>query len=238
MAENKQLQSALRFLQRDPISNADLLDRLSHGLYRRITLAPDGVLLLDADSDVYLLSAETESSNKVLLEQARDDGCHILSYRGPIPIEAAISCMGFGGGNTSIQAVYTAKAPVPLSGRLTFSPLDLSYLDQVTTHYHLLPREEVAKHLQEGTLFGGFFQDKLAGFVGLHGEGSMGMLFVLPEYRRQGFARDLEGYLINRQLSAGHTPYAQVLLENAASMTLQRQMGLTFATRLIHWIHR
>ena len=77
---------------------------------------------------------------------------------------------------------------------------------------------------------------RLAGFIGIHEEGAMGLLEVLPQFRRRGLAEALEAALIGRQLGKGALPYAQVRIGNTASEALQEKLGLTFDRRVLYWI--
>ena len=64
----------------------------------------------------------------------------------------------------------------------------------------------------------------------------MGLLEVLPQFRRRGLAEALEAALIGRQLGKGALPYAQVRIGNTASEALQEKLGLTFDRRVLYWI--
>ena len=60
--------------------------------------------------------------------------------------------------------------------------------------------ETLEERLRSGMMYGAFADGKLAGFIGMHAEGSMGILEVFEEFRRQGIAEALERHLINRIL--------------------------------------
>ena len=66
----------------------------------------------------------------------------------------------------------------------------------------------------------------LAGFIGTHSEGSMGMLEVFPEHRRKGYGMMLESYLIRWHLERGWTPFGHVIDGNEASIRLQQKAGM------------
>ena len=73
----------------------------------------------------------------------------------------------------------------------------------------------------------GLFEDgKLAGFIGTHSEGSMGILEVFPEHRRKGYGMMLESYLIRWHLERGWTPFGHVIDGNEASVRLQQKAGM------------
>lgn len=65
--------------------------------------------------------------------------------------------------------------------------------------------------MEAGQLWGLFEDGQLAAFIGVHHEGSMGILEVLPEYRRRGLAMALEGWLIRWHLERGWTPSAMCM---------------------------
>lgn len=77
---------------------------------------------------------------------------------------------------------------------------------------------------------------ELAGFIGMHNEGSLGMLEVLPPFRRQGVAAALEADAVNRLLQKGFTPYAHIIEGNGASIQLQEKLGLCFAREKVYWV--
>ena len=105
--------------------------------------------------------------------------------------------------------------------------LGLSFLDVVTESYDLADRDYVRSRLESGTVIGLFDQDSLMGFIGEHTEGAMGMLVVLPDYRRMGVGETLEKLLINKILSEGRTPYCDVDARNIKSLALQEKLGMT-----------
>lgn len=72
---------------------------------------------------------------------------------------------------------------------------------------------------------------------GFHDDGSMGMLEILPPFRRRGYAAQLEAFLIAAALKEGRTPYCHVVDGNEASLYLQRKMGLTCTRLPAIWVN-
>ena len=64
----------------------------------------------------------------------------------------------------------------------------------------------------------------------------MGLLEVLPEYRRLGLARALEAAIIRQQVGRGRLPYGHVRTGNTASIALQKKMGMDFVERKVYWL--
>ena len=60
----------------------------------------------------------------------------------------------------------------------------------------MVSKAEVDKiHAAHGLYAGRGENGGLAGFIGIHTEGSIGLLFVLPEQRRKGYAEELESFM-------------------------------------------
>lgn len=86
-------------------------------------------------------------------------------------------------------------------------------------------------------MWGLFDNGTLAGFIGMHDEGSMGLLEILPEYRRRGYGYLLEGCLIRLHLECGWVPFCHVVEGNDASMRLQEKLGMTFSELPAIWVY-
>ena len=96
----------------------------------------------------------------------------------------------------------------------------------------------IRERIDAGRLWGIFSGAELAGFGGFHSEGAMGMLEVMPEYRRHGIGEALERFLIKEALKRGHVPYCNVYISNEKSIRLQTKLGLKRGSRFSHWIRK
>ncbi|MEM5769829.1 MAG: GNAT family N-acetyltransferase, partial [Bacillota bacterium] len=134
-------------------------------------------------------------------------------------------------------AYLSSDAPPAKPGPgVTLRVLEPEHLEFVLTQYsHPTDRAYVASRIAEGML-GAYVDGRLAGFIGTHAEGTMGMLEVLPEYRRMGLAYTLEAALIGRQLARGYVPHAQIVCDNTPSLRLQEKLGMTFSEQPLVWL--
>lgn len=121
-------------------------------------------------------------------------------------------------------------------GALLIQPLDLSYEQTILSHYTMLPEEIIRERLQHHMIYGGFKEEELIGFIGLHQEGSIGILEIFPEHQRKGYATQMELFMIKKQLLAGAIPYGQIDQYNKSSMELQRKLGMQLSDRTICWL--
>ncbi|MCQ2493060.1 MAG: tRNA (guanosine(37)-N1)-methyltransferase TrmD [Lachnospiraceae bacterium] len=132
------------------------------------------------------------------------------------------------------NAVYTEKVHKKIKNK-NIKQLDKSYIEIIAENYGHGENGYVAKRVERGQVYGIFVEDKLAGFIGTHYEGSIGMLFIFPEYRRMGLGTDLENFMINRELEMGHMPFGQIIMDNDASFALQSKNGLYLGQRVFTW---
>lgn len=136
------------------------------------------------------------------------------------------------------QAYYPHAERPPHRSDLTVRPLTGDDLAFVLHHYHHPGAYEahIRGRIREGML-GAEVEGRLAGFIGLHQEGCIGLLEVLPEYRRRGVAEALETAMIRRQLEQGRWPYVHVTVGNTPSERLQEKVGMVFDDRRrMYWL--
>ena len=135
------------------------------------------------------------------------------------------------------QWVYR-KDTAPGFGGADIRPLAEADIPLAAPHYHLAHNSAayLKKRADAGELWGIYEYGRLAGFMGLHGEGSLGILAILPEYRRKGLASALEAWVIDWHLRRGWVPYGHVIEGNKASAALQQRLGLTKAELPAIWV--
>ena len=85
-------------------------------------------------------------------------------------------------------------------------------------------------------MLGAFVEGEPAGFVGFHAEGTIGMLEVLPPYRRRGVGEALLRGAVRLALERGQYAFGQVFTDNAPSLALQRKVGLAVSEEILYWL--
>ena len=173
--------------------------------------------------------------------------CIVLHQRDMVPLmekyfhlETDMECL---------QAVYTRREKLPVRGLygpdgrgengFSIHVLTEEFIPFVTEHYSEIGTEEyVTDRIRHGAVYGAFYDEKIVGFIANHEEGSIGMLYVLPEYRKRHVAMALETYCMNLAIERSETPYGQIVLGNKPSISLQEKMGICFAKGRIVWMGR
>lgn len=226
------IQAALSFLERDRLLYHDMRELLMRGSGEVLHAGADGVLLREKESGIVFLAGAEEEDDLRLAQQA--EGELLTLHR----LESARKLLGQRGRTTlqdCWQMVYLGEAPKEPEEDLRI--LGPEHWEQVHAHYH--PEEDgeyLRDRLEQGLMLGVFVEDRMAGFIGVHTEGSMGMLEVFPAYRRRGLASALERGMIYLQMRRGWQPYGQVIVGNEASRALQEKLGLTMAEGHVCWL--
>ncbi|MGN0402688.1 MAG: GNAT family N-acetyltransferase [Acetatifactor sp.] len=110
-------------------------------------------------------------------------------------------------------------------------------LSYVLEHYEYGSREYLTERIRSGAMVGAWKDGKLVGFAGEHEEGSLGLLYVHPEVRRQGIGEALEAYMVNRHLTLGYLPYGQIVVGNDRSIKMQEKHGLYLSEGHVWWMN-
>lgn len=142
-------------------------------------------------------------------------------------LEKVSAAYDFHGFNPCSQWSYWGQKP-EVDPACDIRPLELCHAELAAQHYKLFPNAEpyITERIEAGRMWGVFEDSALAGFIGTHSEGSMGMLEVFPEHRRKGYGMMLENFLIAWHLERGWTPLGHVVDGNEASIRLQQKAGM------------
>jgi ribosomal protein S18 acetylase RimI-like enzyme len=231
---NTSTDTAMTYLQKNPILHADMLECIRRGSAQILAANDFGVLLYD--SGVHMLSAENEAEARRLL--AGPDTSELMVTHLKYGTEFAMKKYGFSRRMQVCNAVYLCGVPLPQNETpAEIRPLDESFLPLIKAHYQNISDDDyLLERLKAGVVFGAFVNGEPAGFIGIHAEGSMGMLEVFPNFRRRGIAQMLVSFQVNRLLQAGSIPYAQIKQGNEASMALHRKLGFSISEFTICWL--
>lgn len=232
---------------RDPVRYLDMTEAVRRGVGTVLHASPSAALVgipaADDSRDFgsYLMSCADMDAARLLCGLFPPGGDFLIAAHEEFYLPLLQERFGtdFFLEGASFQAAYLGSGPCSIpDSPLALRQLAADDLPQVSEHYKLEGEGYLRFLLERGRLFGGFLGDTMAGFAGLHAEGSIGLLEVFPPYRRRGFASVLEQYLINRELALKHIPFGQVVTGNAPSLALQRSLGMTLSEGTLYWLAR
>lgn len=229
---------AVSWLSKDRLSHMDMLEVIRRGQAEVIRAENSGVLVYDRPSGAWMLSASDEDMGERLLSEIpRDEKDLLFAVHQDFLRDSIARRFRRNVVSECFQAVYTRKLPPVCTTDFRIRPLEPRDVDTVYRNYHAVhSREYLLDRIEAGEMFGIDENGGLAAFAGMHDEGSMGMLEVLPDYRRRGMGEALETFLIVRQLEKGWTPFCQIFEGNEPSLRLQKKLGLKLASGKLYWI--
>lgn len=226
---------------RDPALYLDLTEPVRRGTGTVCYAAEDGALvaveLEEGDGlTLYTLWARDENTARQLCRLIPPHPFSVTAHEA-CSLPALREAFGYRDFNPCRQAGYFSPKPLPEpKSPFVVRPLGPEHLAQVAEHYHLTGADYVAGRLEAGVMIGAFSPEgHLAGFMGTHDEGTLGLLEVLPPYRRQGVASLLQSHMTNRALQRNELPYGQIFEGNTPSLALQRSLGFQCSKGFLYW---
>lgn len=234
MNSKTSVDAAVHYLQKDsPLSNIDMLEPLRRETADILYAGDDGVILYERNSEACMISMQNTENFSPLLycNKYRLFAVHQKSIAKQIRQKG-----GFLHDLEVYQASYQKKQP--FEDRFSdIQVLNHSYTDQINQNYSMMDnRQYIDTLIEKDHLWGIFDHGTLAGFIGEHLEGSMGLLEVFPEFQRKGYGYRLETFLINHFLLQDETPFCQVATDNTASLSLQKKIGMDISEQTTTWL--
>lgn len=234
-------EKAAEYLLRDRLKNIDALEQLKDPRTRVLYAGNDGVFL--QYDFLFQLSAEPGTKEHflpLLLSALPDKGEYLVVLHTPELSDALQTHRKLSLIMDCCNCVYDAAEPIPftLPQGVEIRPLDQSHFPFVRAHYHSVDDADYVRERIGAGMLGAFVNGEAAGFIGTHDELSIGLLEILPAFRRRGLAFALEASMVNTLLAAGRLPFCQVRLGNDASFALQRKLGFTVSDHPVRWMEQ
>lgn len=224
-------------LAQDPVLYLDMTEPVRLGTGAVHAAFPDGALVeicIEDEGGFSMCAASPETARKLAAMVPPSAG--YLTVHEDFYFPLLEERFGYRAMRACWQVGYLEREPLPLPDLgLEVRRLEPSHLPDVERHYKLVGGDYVAALLERGALYGAFRETELWGFIGCHWEGTIGLLEVFPEHRRQGVGTLLQAYMTNLELARGHIPYGQVFDGNGPSLALQRSLGFQRSRGKMYW---
>lgn len=197
----------------------------------------DGVLALNPESDLLYAYATSQAAASRMFKIAQEYEADLIIY-GEVPKETLQQQTQYEGGEPFYYATYMKTIPQMMEMKgISYKELDQTHLSWVIHHYSFKEcanETYISQRIQEGML-GAFVDEELVGFVGTHDSGSIGMLEVLPEFRKRGIGLNLVNRMIIRRLDQGKIPFSEIFEHNQISMKLVRKADMQLSGNTALW---
>lgn len=217
------------YIKKDRVSYIHIEELLNRD-YSIEYVSSNGFIIVDKMVDfTYISFSDFKEMSDVLSNKRYDN---YIAYDKEI--------VDFYGDNDKVivlnQLLYESRKKFDIDG-YDLRVLDESYIDIVDSNYKAIgPNESNLDRLKAKEVIGLFENDELAGFIGRHPEGCIGMLLVFEKYRNKGYASVLEKAKMNDLIDRGQLVFNEVVDGNDISMKIQRKLGYSFGKKKLYWL--
>jgi len=222
-------------LKNNPGLNCDILEALRRKTGEVLYAENGDFLISEAISGANYMSASTYEKAAHMLSLVESGSLFSIRQKEYIPmiekdfpVKYHLQCM---------QAYYAKTTPAEIPE----IPFEIVRLSEAAIPFLKENYKEVQSdgyienRIFEG-MFGVYDNNHLAGFIGKHDEGSIGLLHIMPEYRRMNLGIALAAFMVNRCLELGEFPFSQVTLGNDASLAMHKKLGFTISSEYLYWL--
>lgn len=222
-------------LEKDALLHICITEPLRLGSAEIIIQNECALLAYDACARLHLLSAADINAAAQLLSGVENPYFILCCNAEFAPL---LSRFGLKHSMRCSQFAWLKNEPPEADCRLQIAVPDDAAFETILNTYRMSSPDELRLQRSRGQLF--FARDKSGndiGFVGLHPEGCFGLLHVFEARRGMGYGAALEKFIIRWCMENGRVPYCQVADDNAASIALQKKLGLSQTTQhlLMAW---
>ena len=221
-------------MEKDLLLNVSIIEPIRCGMADVLYAEKDCVMILDRPSNVVMLQTENIELADKLLGKLPKGVTHIVAHNLSLA-KLVERKLGYKRRIPCYQAVYNKEPFLIENNGLEIRLMQKEDVEEACAMY-FDSEDEAREHIAYRNLYCGVYKGKIAAMIGLHLEGSMGLLVVKEEYRRMGFGETMEKFLINSLLKRGMTPYCQIIEGNSASLGLQRKIGFDISENMLYWM--
>lgn len=227
----------MRYQHLNDLENVALRTIVERGTAEVIEDDSCGLLLRDTASVVWMLACDDASLARTWLAAHARDGVEILFIAGDGLEAIAHEELALERDMVCSQWVYERPNVPDVPHGFSVRAATMYDLPWIYRRYGDASEDELADVISRGLLFVGRHDGQDIGFVGVHQEGSWGLLHVLDAQRGHGFGEALESWILGHVMGLGLAPYCHVVSGNVASEHLQQKLGLTRTPSNVWWLY-
>lgn len=229
-------QQAQQVFSQAPIWHMDMSEALKRG-QGQVVYAQGNTVLMQEKDEAGFYRLTTDSADHGLAAFAGQPAPFLVVMRGN-GVEEIAQKLEFSLDKPCCQGAYLGTEK--LDWHLEGLEIGVMQAEEIPLAEKVYEAGDYIRELAEKQqVFSARLNGAFAGFIGFHGDGSTGLLEVLPEFRRRGIGQCLEKYMVNLCLERGWTNYGHIYTDNAASFALQESLGLTVdREHVLYWAGR
>lgn len=227
---------ALHYLNLDRLQHINMLESINHNRAEILKAGKSGVLIYDKPSQTIMVSAiDLAAYQQLLADVPQIRACVIYQGWAKEFMEKRFSLIPEA---AYYQAAYfKSEYPIHTPSKLRVRQLKKKDIPLVQKHYmDSDDHKYMMSRVLDNALFAGFSEDNVIGFIGIHDEGSIGLIEVLRPYRRQGYGLELLNFMIAYYLQNNDVPYSQISTANVPSIRLHQKAGMVLSKKPVIWM--
>lgn len=193
----------------------------------------EGILLFDRKAGIWILDQKNPETACQWIRKHYEPGMLVCAAYEAV-IQKLLSVFPFKMRRSCFQVVWDKEAPW-----VDWTDLRLATeedLGMICALYDLENEASLLDIIRSKRLVLATKDGRLAGFAGMHPEGSLGLLYVSEACRHQGVGTRLQLAAIAMAMAWGLVPYAHIFCDNVESLSLQKSLGMSFSSDLFGWL--
>lgn len=229
-----QKEQVIKRLTKNKRNNIHIIENLVRGKAELLYGEGDNILIYNEACKTCMITAKDRETGEKMLALAPTE-TELFVTNQEFMNEPVCRRFSFVIYHECYQVLYTKREPLSVRHK-DIRLLTMESLPYVNEHYDMADEKQLKRLIEAKAMYGAYVDGQLVGFMGLHEDGSLGLLFVEEAYRRQHIGEALVCYCTNRLREQDFVPYAHILMDNKASIGLQESLGYYMADKTIFWL--
>ncbi|UUM10678.1 GNAT family N-acetyltransferase [Clostridiaceae bacterium HFYG-1003] len=230
---------ALDWLYQDELMNLMSIEGLEHGGLEILYAGTQSLLLSDGTAMMIHCKDQSEWTDLLpkVCQELPKDRFFILRAHEDWYLEELMEQTGLKETEPYLNSMYPTDFPLmdQLPEHVTIRPLTMAEFPLVRATYRTVDEDDYIRERIEAGMLGAWYGEEMAGFIGTHDEGTIGLLEVLPAFRRKGIARALEVAMVRSRWKQGRRAQGNIAVDNQLSRTVHEKMGILISQNPVYW---
>lgn len=232
-------EEALAFLTREPIRHFPVMTILKNAAAATCHRCDGHLFIRIADGTGTFMAHAAQDASAPAVRLVPLDGTETMFYvQGDAMAAEIASRVPLGHVSDCVQFYLPEDVPVSAdeTGIIDLKPEDAPYIHSHYTYREVTTVDYLAERITAAPAIGLVVDGVLAGFVMTHEEMTMGVMHVLPAYRKLGLATRLNAAMVRRMRALGLPCIVEIVHDNHASLALAKSAGFQ-PLQKAHWMH-
>lgn len=228
---------ALEYLIKEPIKNISLINLIENNLIESLEKIGCSLFLRrkNKKKSIYIASENKKDVSNIIDSLNKNDKHFSAIENWMLPIiQEHLTIKGL---NTGYKLYLPPDVTIPKIKTKTrcLSEKDAPIVNEYWDYKHSGSIEYVKRRIRDSYSSGIEADGKLVAWVIIHDDGSLGAIYVLPGYRRKGYAQDITVDIVQKLRKESKLPFVHIIEGNDKSFALANSMGFV-KYKKVNWL--